>query len=157
MTRRITLIRHGETEANVSGGWQGQSNSPLTDRGLAQIELAGRRFEAPSLLVCSDLDRTVATAEAIGTAEADPMWREYDFGAWDGLHPTEIERRFPGQLTAMRSGEDFAPGDDPDNYILPEDVARTAAVVLAARPGTVFDEINLSPQKRVIEFGEKKG
>ena len=109
MTRRITLIRHGETEANVSGGWQGQSNSPLTDRGLAQIELAGRRFEAPSLLVCSDLDRTVATAEAIGTAEADPMWREYDFGAWDGLHPTEIERRFPGQLTAMRSGEDFAP------------------------------------------------
>jgi len=51
---------------------------------------------------------------------------------------------------------DFAPGDDPDNYVLPEDVAQVVAAALAARPGTVFDEINLSPQKRVIEFGGKK-
>lgn len=109
MTRRITLIRHGETEANVSGGWQGQTNSPLTERGRSQIELVGGRFDAPALLVSSDLDRAVATAEAIGDAEADPEWREYHFGAWDGLHPTEIERRFPGQLAAMRSGQDFAP------------------------------------------------
>jgi len=109
MTRRITLIRHGETEANVSGGWQGQSNSELTDRGRAQVELAGLRFEAPALLVSSDLDRAVATADAIGPHETDPAWREYHFGTWDGLHPTEIERRFPGELAAMRSGEDFAP------------------------------------------------
>jgi len=109
MTRRITLIRHGETEANVAGGWQGQSNSELTDRGRAQVELAGRRFSAPALLITSDLDRAVATAEAIGAAETDPAWREYHFGAWDGLHPTEIERRFPDQMAAMRSGEDFAP------------------------------------------------
>lgn len=63
----------------------------------------------------------------------------------------------PGMVkTPFYDALDFAPGDDPDNYILPEDIARTAAVVLAARPGTVFDEINLSPQKRVIEFRRKK-
>jgi NAD(P)-dependent dehydrogenase (short-subunit alcohol dehydrogenase family) len=50
---------------------------------------------------------------------------------------------------------DFRPGEDPDNYILPEDVARIVAHVLAARPGTVFDEINLSPRRRVIEFGRR--
>lgn len=99
----------------MSGGWQGQTNSPLTERGRSQIELLGRRlraprrFEAPALLVSSDLDRAVATAEAIGDAETDPQWREYHFGAWDGLHPAEIERRFPGEMAAMRSGQDFAP------------------------------------------------
>jgi broad specificity phosphatase PhoE len=109
MTRRITLIRHAETEANVSGGWQGQTDSPITDRGLAQIGLLGGRFDAPDLLVSSDLDRAVATAEAIGVVEPDPMWRELDFGAWEGLTQKEIRRRFSSELEAMRSGLDFAP------------------------------------------------
>jgi NADP-dependent 3-hydroxy acid dehydrogenase YdfG len=51
---------------------------------------------------------------------------------------------------------DFQPGDAPDSHILPEDVARTVAHVLTARPGTVFDEIDLSPQKKVIEFDKQK-
>jgi broad specificity phosphatase PhoE len=109
MTRSITLIRHAETEANASGGWQGQSDSELTARGLDQIDRLRGRFESPGLLVCSDLERAVVTAESIGAAELDPLWREYHFGAWDGLHPDEIQRRFPGELAAMRSGEDFAP------------------------------------------------
>ena len=45
---------------------------------------------------------------------------------------------------------DFKPGTDSDNFILPEDVAEAILLVLEARPGTVFDEINLSPQKKVI-------
>ena len=109
MTRRITLIRHAETEANVSGGWQGQSDSPITERGLAQIGMLDGRFDAPDLLVSSDLDRAMATAEAIGLVEPDPLWREFDFGAWDGLTRQEIQRRFSGELDAMRSGLDFAP------------------------------------------------
>ena len=52
---------------------------------------------------------------------------------------------------------DFAPGSDPDNYILPEDVAATVVSALQARAGTVVDEINLSPQKRVIDFGRAPG
>jgi broad specificity phosphatase PhoE len=109
MARSITLIRHAETEANVEGGWQGQSNSPLTERGRAQIEALRGRFDAPSLLVCSDLDRAVTTAAAIGSAEEDSLWREYHFGEWDGMHPDEIQRRFPDQFAQMRSGADFAP------------------------------------------------
>ena len=45
---------------------------------------------------------------------------------------------------------DFHPGDEPDNHILPEDVAEAIVLVLGARAGTVFDEITLSPQKKVI-------
>jgi hypothetical protein len=44
----------------------------------------------------------------------------------------------------------FEPGPDPDNYIEPEDVASAVCGALLVRRGTVVDEINLSPQKRVV-------
>jgi hypothetical protein len=40
---------------------------------------------------------------------------------------------------------------------LPEDVARAVLLILEAREGTVFDEINLSPQKKVIRFRKPDG
>lgn len=49
----------------------------------------------------------------------------------------------------------FEPGEDETHYILPEDVAKAVSFALGTREGTVFDEINLSPQKKVIQF--KKG
>ena len=59
----------------------------------------------------------------------------------------------PGMVkTAFFDELDFQPGDEPDNYILPEDVAQAVLTILEARAGTVFDEINLSPQKKVIRF-----
>ena len=59
----------------------------------------------------------------------------------------------PGMVkTAFFDELDFQPGNEPDNYILPEDVAQALLTILEARTGTVFDEINLSPQKKVIRF-----
>ena len=59
----------------------------------------------------------------------------------------------PGMVrTGFFDSLNFAPGDDPENYLLPEDVAEAAALVLGSRPETVFDEINLSPLKRVVRF-----
>ena len=45
---------------------------------------------------------------------------------------------------------DFEPGPDPDNFIEPDDIAKAVGSVLAMRAGTVIDEINLSPLKKVI-------
>jgi len=57
----------------------------------------------------------------------------------------------PGMVkTAFFDELDFQHGDEPENYILPEDVAGAVLTILQARAGTVFDEINLSPQKKVI-------
>lgn len=47
---------------------------------------------------------------------------------------------------------DFAPGDAPENAITPEDVADVIVAMLSAPPGTVVDEVNLSPLKKVIRF-----
>jgi len=63
----------------------------------------------------------------------------------------------PGMVnTAFFDDLDFQPGEESDNFIEPEDVAAAVVMVLSARPGTVFDEINLSPQKKVVKFKSKK-
>ncbi len=59
----------------------------------------------------------------------------------------------PGMVdTDFYAGLDFAPGDAPENHLRAEDVAQAVRLVLEAPPGTVFDEINLNPLKKVIRF-----
>ncbi len=59
----------------------------------------------------------------------------------------------PGMVrTGFFDALHFAPGEDPANFIEPADVAELIVTVLALRPGTVVDEIDLSPLKRVIRF-----
>lgn len=61
----------------------------------------------------------------------------------------------PGMVkTGFFDELEFEPGGDEENYVLPEDIAGTVALVLAARRGTVFDEINLSPLKKVVRKRE---
>lgn len=66
------------------------------------------------------------------------------------INPGMVQTEFFNEL-------DFRPGEAPDNYILPDDVALTVQMILEARQGTVFDEINLSPQKKVIRFPKPGG
>ena len=40
----VILIRHGETEWNLSGRWQGHADSPLSNRGIKQAEALGKRM-----------------------------------------------------------------------------------------------------------------
>jgi len=47
---------------------------------------------------------------------------------------------------------DFRPGDDGKHAIRAEDVANTVSMILSSHPGTNFDEINLSPLQKVIQF-----
>ncbi len=62
----------------------------------------------------------------------------------------------PGMVRSNFFAElDFQPGAHPDNYVEAEDVASVIVQALAARAGTVIDEINLSPQKKVIDFKKK--
>jgi len=51
----------------------------------------------------------------------------------------------------------FRPGEASENAIAPEDVADAIIAMLGAPPGTVVDEINLSPLKKVIRFGPAAG
>lgn len=61
------------------------------------------------------------------------------------IHPGMVKTEFFDAL-------DIYPGADPENYVVPENVADTVAMVLASRPETNFDEIVLSPLKKVVRF-----
>lgn len=101
----ITLIRHGETLANLEGRWQGRGDAPLSPEGEAQAAALGRAYglgaPAPAFdaVYCSDQRRAVRTARALDPApEADAEWRELDVGHFEGLTAAEVQARYPGEL-----------------------------------------------------------
>lgn len=105
---RITFIRHGQSESNASGHWQGQSDSPLSEHGYSQARVLAERLARlePDLVVSSDLMRAAETAAALGhPVEQDAAWREIHLGEWEGLHRDEAAELFGPQLEAFRRGE----------------------------------------------------
>jgi broad specificity phosphatase PhoE len=113
----ILLVRHGETEWNLAGRFQGWADSPLTSRGVAQAEAIGRALgvlpEARGVpVVASPLGRARCTAELIQAARGDispitfdDRLKEVSIGAWDELSRDEIENRSPGVFDRYGPGE----------------------------------------------------
>ncbi len=104
---RITFVRHGESESNVTGRWQGQGDSPLSPVGHKQAESLARRLGEASidLVFSSDLSRAADTARALGRdVTFEPAFREVDVGDWEGLDRREVALRFPEQVHALASG-----------------------------------------------------
>ena len=64
----ITLIRHGETEWNLSGRWQGHADSPLSSRGVEQAKALGERIKSEEFdfYYSSDLGRALHTSKLVG-------------------------------------------------------------------------------------------
>jgi broad specificity phosphatase PhoE len=101
----IFLVRHGETEWNRARRYQGWSDSPLTERGVAQAEAIGRHLRtlpgtADAAIIASPIGRARRTAEIIaeclqhpGPLRFDERLREISLGSWDGLRRKEVRSR----------------------------------------------------------------
>jgi broad specificity phosphatase PhoE len=99
---RLVLWRHGQTSWNVEGRFQGQSDIPLDEVGVAQAERAARLLAAlrPNVITSSDLGRALATAAPLAritglTVLYDKDLRERHGGAWEGLTDVQIRTRYP--------------------------------------------------------------
>lgn len=69
--------------------------------------------------------------------------------------PVNVSIVHPGMVrTPFFNGLYFEPGQEPTQAIEPEDIAETIRLILSMRPGTILDEIILSPKTRV--FSKKK-
>ena len=101
---RLLVVRHGLTEWNAAGRWQGWADAPLADVGRRQALDAAAAIGAVDAIVASDLSRALITAEIIGEAigvgpvAVHPGLRERHVGAFEGLTTDEIKERFPGAL-----------------------------------------------------------
>jgi broad specificity phosphatase PhoE len=98
----ILLARHGETDWNAVGRWQGHTDRSLTELGRRQAaELAERLADVElDAVYSSDLLRAVETAEPVAKRlglplQTLPELREVDVGTWAGLTRDEVAERFP--------------------------------------------------------------
>jgi probable phosphoglycerate mutase len=121
MHTELILIRHGETVWNTQWRFQGQQDSPLTPKGLAQAEAiaAYLRNQGVTALYASDLGRTLETARSIAAATglavvSEPALRERNLGILEGLTSAEAEQRCPDDFARYLAREpDFAiPGGE---------------------------------------------
>lgn len=105
----MLLARHGETEWNVEGRWQGHSDSPLTPRGHEQARLLAEALAGEPLtaVYASDIGRSYRTAEPVAARHglepiADPRLRELDAGSWTGRLGRELQAEDPEGMDAWR-------------------------------------------------------
>jgi broad specificity phosphatase PhoE len=136
---RILLARHGETVFNVEGRWQGQSDSPLTDRGVAQARELARALQADDVaaVFTSDLGRAMTTAQEVAKPHGlavipDRRLREINVGMWTGKNGAEIDAEFPG----ARAQWTYAPAmhHHPGGETLAQVQARALDFVAEAMP-----------------------
>ena len=104
----LYLVRHGETEWNKSGRYQGSTDVALSDMGLAQAEKTAEYFQNIPLdgVISSPLQRAKVTAEGIAKThglalETTPALQELCFGDWEGKSFGEIDKLWPGMMDEM--------------------------------------------------------
>ncbi|GCL66631.1 MULTISPECIES: alpha-ribazole phosphatase [Veillonella] len=106
--KTLYIVRHGETEWNKIGRYQGITNVPLNENGIAQAKACGNALKDIHFdrILSSDLSRALVTAETIRgnrqlEIKTDERLREINFGDWEKLLFTEIEERWPGLIDQM--------------------------------------------------------
>ena len=119
---KIYLIRHAETEWNVSKKLQGWGDGPLTEKGKLQSSLLGKRLRTIKFnsVYCSTSGRARTTLNiALNNADAEYLdsLREISLGTWEGKEQSEIEKINPVQFDnfwhhpekfAVEGGETFS-------------------------------------------------
>lgn len=145
----IYLIRHGQTDWNAEGRFQGQHDIPLNDTGRGQA--TGNGSMLASLLgrgateydfVASPLSRTRETMQLLRSAmgldplsyRTDDRLKEICFGDWEGHTFHELSRDYPDKIAARAAGKwDFIPpGSDAESY-----------EILSWRVGAWLREVNM--------------
>ncbi|GAA2714837.1 MULTISPECIES: histidine phosphatase family protein [Streptomyces] len=134
----LLIVRHGETEWSRDGRHTSWTDLPLTDTGERQAValrplLGGRRI---GLVLVSPLLRARHTAElaGLGDAEVEPLLKEWDYGAYEGVTTAEITRERPGWSLfddGVPPGPPGHPGESPAE-------AGARADALLARLGPVL-------------------
>jgi probable phosphoglycerate mutase len=143
MRTRLTLVRHGETSANLEGVWHGSIDTPLTPRGRLQAErvasFLARQHSDATALYSSPLQRARDTAGAISAALGlvpviDQGLAEYDLGSWEGLSYTDLHQQHR-LWDRMKEDPDFAPHGGESPRQVTQRFTDSLRRIAAAHPG----------------------
>lgn len=107
---RIILVRHGETTWNREGRYQGQIDTPLSERGVAQGKAVAEALKNIPIDLCytSPLSRSHDTAKFCMAYHDAPLYTderllEINHGLWEGKLASEIAGDYPEMLEAWRT------------------------------------------------------
>ena len=111
----LLLVRHGETDWNREGRWQGHSDTHLNELGREQAARVAAELDGVDVIYSSDLARAKETADVVASrlgldVLVDERLRERSFGAWEGKTGPEIEAKFRDAHARWLAGE--GPGAD---------------------------------------------
>lgn len=131
----LLLVRHGQSEWNADGRWQGQADPPLSALGEQQAVEATKQLNGIDAVWASDLVRATRTAELVALelgvdVVVDARLRERHGGEWQGHTRDEIEARWPGYLVDGRR----PPSWEPDADVV-ERALDVCAAIAEAHPG----------------------
>ena len=99
---QLWLARHGETDWNLEGRFQGQADPPLNASGLVQAQQTADQLVGVGIqaIYCSNLQRALLTAQIIGKKlglipQVDIRLREIRLGVWEGMLVEQIKSEYP--------------------------------------------------------------
>ena len=115
----IIIIRHGETEWNKTGRFQGHSDVPLSAEGRAQAAALGKNLVVDHVdaIYASDLTRAMETAAPLAQrfgleVISDPLLRELNFGSWEGRNFNDVNAENPDAMKTFYN--------DPERVNIPD-------------------------------------
>jgi 2,3-bisphosphoglycerate-dependent phosphoglycerate mutase len=119
----IVLIRHGETQWNALGRYQGHTDIALNDTGRAQAQATARaiahlhKTQPFTGLYASDLQRALQTAQPLAQVlglpvQTDARLRERHFGALEGLTREQIAQQHPEHAARLLEPHHTPPGGE---------------------------------------------
>lgn len=139
---RLVLWRHGRTEWNQAGRFQGQTDIPLSDTGLSQAEATAPHVAAfkPDAIVSSPLRRALQTADALAevtglAVSTEDRLLEINVGTWAGLTLAEVRKK-DSQLDVWSKTKDYRFSTTGEtNTEVGQRVAPALRDIAAAHPG----------------------
>ncbi len=176
---QVCVLRHGETDWNISGVLQGWIDVPLNETGRRQAQELGLAYAASgfSAIWTSPLARASETADIVAqvlklpTPNRHEGLKERRFGAIQGIPKEELAELNPvlaQQLLRRNPAAEFPEGEDMEEFaervlgaILQIGQAHTHERVLVVTHGWVMDVITRAirglPRHAILQLKRKNG
>jgi probable phosphoglycerate mutase len=136
VSQRLVFVRHGVTDWNAEGRWQGRLDPPLSERGRREAQMVAGRLAAdpdlrPARILSSTLARASETAAIIGGSvgvEPEPDARLVEIGAgeWEGRTHAELAAIDGERYRAWRTTPGYGP---PGGEPIPEATERIRSIL----------------------------
>lgn len=108
---KLVIVRHGESLFNLTRQYTGQTDVPLTEKGLAQAKITARYIlenykidEVYSSDLCRAIDTAKPVADPLGlTIKTDSRLREINAGIWQGMYFKDVREKYKDEYALYQS------------------------------------------------------